>query len=91
MFRSIVVPIDYGPDGDRAAGVAGALAARGQLPVELLTVSPPGTDVKRETWLLRYRQQRLLDTTQSTTRTVVSDAGQGARAAQSCPPPARRQ
>jgi nucleotide-binding universal stress UspA family protein len=72
MFRSIVVPIDYGPDGDRAAGIAGILAERARLPVELLTVSPPGTDAKQENWLLAYRQG-LLGTVSSTTTVVVSD------------------
>ena len=41
MFRSIVVALDLEQHGDRALRVARSLAALGQLPVELLTVSPP--------------------------------------------------
>ena len=71
MFRSIVLPLDFGPDGDRAAPVAGALAARGELPVELLTVVPPGDDARRERWLLGYRERLLGDVPWEAT--VVAD------------------
>jgi nucleotide-binding universal stress UspA family protein len=41
VFNSIVVALDLGTAADRAAPVAGALARRGGLPIELLTVVPP--------------------------------------------------
>ena len=41
MFRSIVVALDLESGGDRALPVARQLAATGNLPVTLLTVSSP--------------------------------------------------
>jgi uncharacterized protein len=44
MFRSIVVALDLGPDGDRALPIVRGLAAASDLPVELITVSSPHVD-----------------------------------------------
>jgi nitroimidazol reductase NimA-like FMN-containing flavoprotein (pyridoxamine 5'-phosphate oxidase superfamily)/nucleotide-binding universal stress UspA family protein len=44
MFRSIVVALDLGPDGDRALPIVRGLAAASDLPVELITVSSPNMD-----------------------------------------------
>jgi hypothetical protein len=43
-FTSIVVALDLEASGDRALPVARALAERGHIPVELLTVSSPAVD-----------------------------------------------
>jgi hypothetical protein len=42
MFSSIVVPLDLEAQGDRALPVAGALAAKAGILLELVTVSSPG-------------------------------------------------
>jgi nucleotide-binding universal stress UspA family protein len=42
LFSSVVVSIDLSTAADRALPVAGALARLGGLPIELLTVVPPG-------------------------------------------------
>ena len=44
MFRSIVVALDLGPDGDRALPIVRGLVAASDLPVELITVSSPHVD-----------------------------------------------
>ncbi len=77
MLDSIVVPVDFGPDGDRAARVAGKLAATAGLPVELLTVagldaSPPVTRFE-----LEYRE-RLLGQAHSSSKVIVDDDVVGA-------------
>ena len=43
MFSSILVAVDLSTAADRALPLAGALARHGALPIELLTVVPPGT------------------------------------------------
>jgi nucleotide-binding universal stress UspA family protein len=43
VFSSVLVAVDLGTAADRALPVAGALAGLGGLPIELLTVVPPGT------------------------------------------------
>ncbi len=43
MFSSVLVAVDLSTAADRAIPVAGALAGLGRLPIELLTVAPPGT------------------------------------------------
>jgi nucleotide-binding universal stress UspA family protein len=54
-FRSIVVALDLEANGDRALPVARALAERGHIPVELLTVSSPGVDEDVDAYELRRR------------------------------------
>jgi nucleotide-binding universal stress UspA family protein len=54
-FASIVVALDLGADADRAVLVARRLAELSQIPVELLTVSPPGADDAIDTLELRRR------------------------------------
>ena len=41
MFTSIVVPLNLEAQGDRAVPIAGALAAKAGIPLELVTVSSP--------------------------------------------------
>ena len=41
MFTSIVVPIDLGPEGDRALPFAGSLAVAAGIPIELVCVISP--------------------------------------------------
>ena len=77
MFHSIVVPLDFGPDGDRAVPMAGALAARAGLPVELLTVTPPGDDPETERWLLRCREQLLGSAHWEATVVIRADMQEG--------------
>ena len=55
MFRSIVVPLDLEPGGDRALPVARSLAAAGNLPVSLLTVSSPHMPEEQDAYELRRR------------------------------------
>ena len=61
MFSSIVAAVDLGPDGDRALPVTRALAAAGDLPVELLTVSSPHMDEATDTFELSRRAPRRTD------------------------------
>ena len=72
MFRSILVPIDFDVDGDRAAVLAGRLAAAAHLPVELLTVIDRDTDVPTSRFELEYRE-RLVGTAPTTCTVVVDD------------------
>jgi nucleotide-binding universal stress UspA family protein len=49
VFSSVLVAVDLDAAADRAIPVACALARLGGLPIELLTVVPPGTTrVRRE-------------------------------------------
>jgi nucleotide-binding universal stress UspA family protein len=54
-FTSIIVALDLEANGDRALPVARALAERGHIPVELLTVSSPGVDEDVDAYELRRR------------------------------------
>jgi nucleotide-binding universal stress UspA family protein len=54
-FTSIVVALDLQPNGDRALPVARAMAERGHIPVELLTVSSPGVDEDVDAYELHRR------------------------------------
>jgi nucleotide-binding universal stress UspA family protein len=59
MFRSIVVPLDLEPTGDRALPVAGALAAEARIPVELVTVSSPSMTEELDIYELQHRARLL--------------------------------
>jgi nucleotide-binding universal stress UspA family protein len=54
-FRSLVVALDLEATGDRALAVARALAERGGIGVELLTVSSPGVGEDVDTYELSRR------------------------------------
>lgn len=41
VFTSIVVPVDLGPEGDRALPLAGSLAVAAGIPIELVCVTEP--------------------------------------------------
>jgi nucleotide-binding universal stress UspA family protein len=43
-YTSLLVPLDYGPESDRAVQIAGRLAARAGVPIELITVTDPRLD-----------------------------------------------
>ena len=55
MFRSIVVALDLESGGDRALPVARQLAATGNLPVTLLTVSSPHMSEEQDAYELSRR------------------------------------
>ena len=56
MFTSIVIPLDLEPGGDRSLAVATALAARAQIPIELVTVSSPAVPEARDLFELAERR-----------------------------------
>lgn len=58
MARSIVVPVAHTNEGDRALGVAVGLARSSGLPLELIHVCVPGSDVAVAEWQLRARADR---------------------------------
>jgi nucleotide-binding universal stress UspA family protein len=58
-FTSLLVPLDFGPDGDRALHVAGRIAAEAGLPVEILTVTDPRLDPETDTNDLLYRADQI--------------------------------
>src|SRR3954452_20255563 len=43
-YTSLLVPLDYGPQSDRAVQIAGRFAARAGVPIELITVTDPRLD-----------------------------------------------
>jgi len=59
MFRSIIVPIDFSPESDRALPVAVALARRAGLPVSMVAVTKPGVDEQADELLLDLRRAQI--------------------------------
>ncbi|SRR6266545_2688272 len=59
MFNSIIVPVDFEVDGDRALFVAAVLARRAALPLTFVTVSSPGIDAAADELLLDLRCARV--------------------------------
>ena len=55
MFTSIVVPLDLEAQGDRALPIAGALAAKAGILLELVTVSSPGLSEESDAYELEQR------------------------------------
>jgi nucleotide-binding universal stress UspA family protein len=55
MFSSIVVPLDLEAQGDRALPIAGALAAKAGILLELVTVSSPGLSQEFDAYELEQR------------------------------------
>jgi nucleotide-binding universal stress UspA family protein len=70
MFTSIVVPLDLEARGDRALPIAGALAAKAGILLELVTVSSPGLPAEFDTYEL---EQRGRTTGATWTTTVLHD------------------
>jgi len=73
MFRSIVVPVDFAGEGDRAAAVAARLAVVAGLPVELLRVAPPESSEELDRYELSVRADALAPVSVATSRVVASD------------------
>jgi len=55
MFSSIVVPVDLGPEGDRALPLAGKLAVAAGIPIELVCVSSPSMSESVDSYELERR------------------------------------
>ncbi|HEU4841560.1 MAG TPA: universal stress protein, partial [Ilumatobacteraceae bacterium] len=55
MFQTLVVALDLAEDGDRALPVARALAMRGPVAVDLVTVSEPGMPTGADAYELERR------------------------------------
>ena len=55
MFSSIVVPLDLETRSDRALPIAGALAAKSGIPIELVTVSSPQLSEASDAYELEQR------------------------------------
>jgi nucleotide-binding universal stress UspA family protein len=58
MFKTLVVALDLADDGDRALPVVQALAKRGSVAVDLVTVSEPGMPTEADVWELERRAVR---------------------------------
>lgn len=75
-IRSLLVPVDYLADGDRAFAVAVRLARATELPIELITVSSPGLDEANDAAELDLRIKSAAPVPSSWT--VVHDEDPGA-------------
>ena len=52
MFKTLIVALDLGDDGDHALSAVEALASTAPVTVELVTVSYPGTSTDADSWEL---------------------------------------
>ena len=77
MFRTFVVALDLGDDGDRALPVVEALASRGPVAVELVTVSSPGMPAEADSWELERRAARFSNCRATWNVIVDSDIARG--------------
>ena len=77
MFRTFVVALDLGDDGDRALPVVEALASRGPMAVELVTVSSPGMPAEADSWELERRAARFSNCRATWNVIVDSDIARG--------------
>jgi nucleotide-binding universal stress UspA family protein len=57
-YTSLLVPLDYGPQSDRAVQIAGRLAARAGVPIELITVTDPRLDPDDDRGELLHRVEQ---------------------------------
>jgi nucleotide-binding universal stress UspA family protein len=73
VFRSIVVPVDFAAEGDRASGVAARLAAAAGLPVELLHAAPTDANEELDRYELATRAEAFAPARCGTTRVVGPD------------------
>jgi nucleotide-binding universal stress UspA family protein len=58
MFKTLVVALDLADDGDRALPIVQALARRGSVAVDLVTVSEPGMSTEADAYELERRAVR---------------------------------
>ena len=58
MFKTLIVALDLGDDGDHALSAVEALASTAPVTVELVTVSYPGTPTDADSWELERRAAR---------------------------------